>query len=229
MFNFLANTIGSFDIKSIFSNIKTDLSFYIVLFYAVVVFAMFCLYIKPKQTLSMNKTKKIALIAMLSALTVIANVFTFGPDKVKFSLVATACFIAGSMLGPMPGFAVGFIGDLIAGILAPQGIYNPILALSSGLWGFIPGVIFWYTKFNDYIKTIISFIISYLIASVLLNNFAIYMMYLYGVSKTTLYTYLSLRVPFTLLFTTINFVICIILLAPLKRIQRTLVVVKSKT
>ncbi|MGN0819201.1 MAG: folate family ECF transporter S component [Christensenellaceae bacterium] len=229
MFNFLAATIAPFDFKSIFSNLKTDANFYIILFYCAVIMFMVCIYVRPKQRLDVTKTKKITLIAMLSAITVVANVYTFGPDKIKFSFVPAVCFISGMLLGPMPGFAVGFCGDLIGAIIAPQGVYNPILNLGSAMWGFVPGMIFWYFNFNKYLKTAISFVVSYVIASLVLNSTAIYMMYLYGSSKTTLFGYLGARIPFTFLFTMINMVICMLLLRPLERIKKGIATVALQT
>ncbi len=222
MFNLLAPS--AFDFKSIFANVLSEWYYYVILLLFVGLIICLAIEFKPQQKVELKKTHKLSIIAILSALCVIANIFSFGSDFVKFSFVSVVCFIAGFTLGPIGGLAVGFIGDFLAGIIFPFGVYNPIIALGSALFGFIPGVIFNYFKGNNIVKTVISFILCYAICSVFLNTTATYFMYLYGNSAKyqTVFAYLVARMPTTAITQGINLVISILLLPALNKIKNSL-------
>ncbi len=198
----LANKVNSLDFKTIFSNLFTDWHLYAVLA-LVFLFALLTVIIfKPKFKLEFKPTMKITFSAMLVAIGVIANAFTFGGNLWKVSFAPLVCFIAGTTLGPIWGLGIGLSADLIAGVIAPQGVYNPIIAIASGLWGFIPGVFFAYSRKRVLLKTILSFFTGYLICSVFLNTTATYLMYLRGSSKyPTLISYVLYRALPTFLTT----------------------------
>lgn len=215
---------ASFDLVAIFANLKTEWYFYLVLIGIFAIIFSLVYFIKPQEKINLKKTTKLAFIAMLSALCVIANIYSFGSQDIKFSFVSLVCFVAGFILGPIGGFAVGFIGDLIAGLIFPFGVYNPIIALGSSLFGCIPGVIFGYFKGNNFIKTIISYLICYFICSVILNSTATYLMYFLGSTKySTLFAYLAVRIPPTLITQLINLAISLLLVPALNRIKEMLV------
>ncbi len=222
MFNLLAP--GAFDFKAIFSNVLSEWYYYLAFILIVLTVILIVVKFKPQEKVDLKKTHKLSIIAILSALCVIANIFSFGSDFVKFSFVSVVCFIAGFTLGPIGGLTVGFIGDFLAGIIFPLGVYNPIIALGSALFGFIPGVIFNYFKGNNIVKTVISFVICYLICSVILNTTATYFMYLYGNSAKyqTVFAYLIARMPTTAITQGINLVISILLFPALNKIKQTL-------
>ena len=222
MFNLLAPS--AFDFKAIFSNVLSEWYYYLAFILIVLTVIFLVVKFKPQEKVELKKTHKLSIIAILSALCVIANIFSFGSDFVKFSFVSVVCFISGFTLGPIGGLAVGFIGDFLAGIIFPFGVYNPIIALGSALFGFIPGIIFHYFKGNNIIKTVVSFIICYVVCSVLLNTTATYFMYLHGNSAKyqTVFAYLVARVPTTAITQGINLVISILLLPALNKIKETL-------
>ncbi|MBQ2718297.1 MAG: folate family ECF transporter S component [Clostridia bacterium] len=222
MFNLLAPS--AFDFKAIFSNVLSEWYYYLTFILIVLTVIFLVVKFKPQEKVELKKTHKLSIIAILSALCVIANIFSFGSDFVKFSFVSVVCFIAGFTLGPIGGLAVGFIGDFLAGIIFPFGVYNPIIALGSALFGFIPGIIFHYFKGNNIIKTVVSFIICYVVCSVLLNTTATYFMYLHGNSAKyqTVFAYLVARIPTTAITQGINLVISILLLPALNKIKETL-------
>ncbi|MBQ3495798.1 MAG: folate family ECF transporter S component [Clostridia bacterium] len=197
---FLANKIGAFSILEIFANIVTEWYYYLVLFGIIGLVVLLCVLYPPKHTVKLEGSKKIAVTAMLVALAFIANVGASGPDLWKFSFVPTVSFIAGLVLGPGGGFTVGFLGDLIAGIIAPQGPYNPIIAIASSLWGFIPGVIFGYFRKHFILNTVISYVIGFIVCSLFLNTSATYFMYSSISTKyPTLISYVSYRIIPTLI------------------------------
>ena len=177
MFNSLFLKTQPFDFVAIFSNIEKRWYYYVLL--AVVLIALCIFAYKGKQNRNnLTSTQKLVYIAILSALAFLANYFTFkASDLFQISFVALVGFLAGYLLGGVGGFAVSFIGDFICGIVMPFGAYNPIIGIGTGLWGFVPGIIFTYFKGNDYIKTIISFAICFVLNSFLVNTFGLSIMY----------------------------------------------------
>ena len=135
------------------------------------------------------------------------------------SFTAIPCFLGAYLLGAKAGFVIGFIGDLVAAIVFPQGAYLPIIGIASGLLGFIPGIIYGYFKGNPKLKTVIAFVICFIVCSAFLNTFA---NWLYVVldrnSTTTFWAYLAVRVWFQAIVFAVNCIIVIALLAVLPRI-----------
>lgn len=158
---------------------------------------------KPVRKVNMSYTKKITYIAILSALCTICNSFVIKLTPLNtLSFVAIPCFIAGYMLGFIEGFAVGFIGDLIGFLINPPGPFNFVISIATGMWGFIPGVIFTYFRGSDRLKTVISFIISLVICTMFLNTFGLWL--IYGLGKKTFFAYLWVRLPLQVVVTLVN-------------------------
>ena len=83
-------------------------------------------------------TYALTVCALLTALSVIlARLLTIIPSEIsRFSLEAVPILLAGLLLGPVPGAAVGFAADFIGCLFSPFG-YNPIFCLPPiryGLW-----------------------------------------------------------------------------------------------
>lgn len=223
MFNQLLFTKPNpFDFKSIFGNMKSEWYYYVTLVAFIALFTLILLSIKKQRSLSLTKTQKITLTSVLTALTVIANVFTFGPDNSKISLMPASCFVAGYVLGPYLGFSVAFIGDLIAGIIAPQGAYNGIIAIASSLWGLVPGIVYRYFKGNGYLKAVISFVVCFIVCSLGLNTLGMYLMYFRRSAKYTVYTYFLARLPIAACMIIINTGLSVLLIPVLEKIKNRL-------
>lgn len=158
-----------------------------------------------------NTTIKLTLTATLSALALIANIYSiplFGSTN-YLSFVYVPCFIASLYLGPVYGFAVGFVGDVMGHLINPLGVYNPLIGIASGLLGVIPFFVFKLPKLNDWLKMILSFVFCLIICTSGLNTLALWLMY--GIGKKTFFVYLWARLPFQLLIVAINCTIMIIL------------------
>ena len=212
MFNLLLKT-EAFDFAGIFSNVGKQWYYYLALIAVIALFVLFSF--KGKKRNNLTGTQKIAYIAVLTALAVIANspICTIHiSDMLQISLVASVGFISGYLLGAIGGFAVSFIGDLICGIIMPFGAYNPIIGIGTGLWGFVPGVIFTYFKGNAYIKTIISFAFCFILNSFALNTLGISLMY------SIPFKALLVSLPIKLAVVGVNTVIGCLLVAILPRI-----------
>ena len=213
MFNLLLKT-EAFDFAKIFSNIGKQWYYYLALIIVVALLVFFSFKGKKKRN-NLTGTQKIAYIAVLTALAVIANspICTIHiSDMLQISLVASVGFIAGYLLGAIGGFAVSFIGDLICGIIMPFGAYNPIIGIGTGLWGFIPGIIFTCFKGNAYVKTVISFAICFVFNSFALNTLGLSLMYSISFDK------LLVALPIKLVVVAINSVISCLFVALLPRI-----------
>lgn len=214
----LYSTPNAFDFSAIFGNFSEEWYKYLILFFVIAVVISFgIVFRKNEKRNSLSKTQKIVYVGVLSALSVCCNTFLEIPlgDK-KISLTITMGFISGYMLGGELAFVVGFIGDLIGGIIMPQGVYNPFLALSSGLFGFIPGVLFTYFKGNDYVKTVISSVLVFVVCSLFLNTFGLYL--IYGLGKKTFFAYMVVRIPAQSINAVGNLIFCLITVPILPRI-----------
>lgn len=168
---------------------------------------------KSKNGIVLKTTARITYIALLTALSTLFNMGTFYPVKYfALSFTAIPCFIAGIMLGPISGFAVGFLGDLLGFLIAPQGPYMPMIAISSGLFGFIPGMIFLLFRFHPHLKILISYILCLLVCTCCLNTLNLWLVYSAG-EKTlaTFWVYLKIRLPFQIAVCAINWFLTTIL------------------
>ena len=176
----------------------------------------------------MNKTLNLTSVAMLTALAVLANMFTI-PLTPNFSRVISftivVSFIAGIYLGPVSGLTVGFLGDLIAHFINPMGGmgYNWFIGLSCALTGLIAGLVF-KLKLHRLIKLVIALVLSFVICTTLLNNFGLWLQIIVGVKpspsgliqfftmdktdiRKTFWAFTTARTPVALLNVAINGVI----------------------
>lgn len=169
----------------------------------------------------MNKTYKLALTAMLTALSIVANALTIPitpSNAISFTIVIA--FIAGIYLGAVPAVTVGFVGDLIGHILFPMGAYNWFMGISCALTGLIPALIY-KLKINKLWKLCISLAIYLVTCSLLLNTLGFWLQFIVGVDpspiglwqfftmdkggiKKSFWLYLAGRAPFILLNWVVN-------------------------
>ena len=211
--SFLFLKTEPFDFGSIFGNVLKKWYYYVIL--AVFLAALILFFVKTKrpERNNLSKTQRLVYTALFAALSFVANYFTIKVSgALQISFVATVGFLSGYLLGGGLGFAASFTGDLICGIVAPFGAYNPIIGIGSGLWGLIPGVIFTYFKGNDYVKTAVSFIVSFVLCSFAVNTIGLSVMY-----SMTFLSLLSL-LPVKLLVAAVNAALCFALVAVLPRI-----------
>lgn len=217
---------SAFDFVAIFGNFLTKWYLYLILFVFVALLILLSVFIKNPEKPNIKGTKLITLTALFVALSFIGNLLSFGPDGWKFSITPFISFIAGFYFPPLNAFSIGFLGDLIAGIVAPQGAYNPVIGLSSGLFALIPSVIFNFKKGNLYLKTCISYFISFIICSVIINTIATYYMYFgfYSKNYETVGAYLVVRIlPTFVSILVINLGLSLILLKPMQKIQKYII------
>ena len=172
----------------------------------------------------MNKTFKLTCTAMLTALSVVANLFTIPigqNNAISFTFVL--CFVAGVYLGVIPAMAVGYLGDLIAHFIHPMGAYNWFLALSSLLFGVICAMCY-KLKWKKILKLLLATVVCYVVCTCFLNTFGLWLQYIVGVDtspiglfqfftmdkggiKKSFWVYLAGRAPYQLINTVVNAVI----------------------
>ncbi len=150
-----------------------------------------------------NTTKQITYTALFTALAVIFNLVDIPLNNTySLSLVFIPCFVAGVFLGPWLGATSGFLGDVIAHLLHPRGVYIPFISISSALYGMIPGLLFGIKRGNPYLKTVISYVLCFLLCTAGFNNVGLWLTYAFG--KKTFIVYSIARLPFQSIVSGVN-------------------------
>ena len=166
-----------------------------------------------------SRTKFIVFTAVFAALSIVTKVFDIDiglSNRVTFFY--TVVMLAGIYMGPLCGFTAGIVGDIVGLMIVPSGPFNPFISLASGLWGLIPGLIFWYLKLKSKtLSLLVSYLASFLLATCLLTTYGLFMMYGGG---NTFYAYLMIRFWVQLLVVGLNYGITLSLMnvKELKRI-----------
>ncbi|MBQ9781965.1 MAG: folate family ECF transporter S component [Clostridia bacterium] len=175
---------------------------------------------------SLFSTHKIAIMGMLTALSVVVNVFAIQVTPSNaINFVHTVTLIAGLTLGPYLAFIVGFLGSCIGFFISPMGAYNVFFDISAGLSGLIFGFAFVFyrkvIKNKSFIKLIIIMLIAYILVTIVctagINTVACYVLYSNGTK--TFFVYLFGRLPFQLITTLINCITSSVLVVALNKIQ----------
>lgn len=205
---------NAFNIAYIFKSIVSRWYLYLALVVLVIVIVLFVVIKKPPIRNKLNVTQRISYVSMFIALCTAVNVLQISTSFAQFSLVASVACLSGVLLGPLDGFTVAFVGDLIAAIIAPLGIYSPIIGLGTGLFGLIPGLIFSYIKLNDNLKVVISYIATFILSSIVLNTIGLSLIY----PKVYVMTERIAILPFNLLFHAVNCVLSIGLVKIMKKV-----------
>ena len=169
----------------------------------------------------MNRTHKLVCIAMLTALSIVANLFTIplsGSNSASFTIAI--CFFTGIYFGPLAAAIVGFMGDLIAHFvpLFQHGSYNIFIALSTTLYGVIAGLVY-KSKLPKLANLGISTVICYIVCLCGLNTFGLWLQFSIKVGiveffsmnkdliEKSFWVYLAGRAPWSLINIVINAVI----------------------
>ncbi|MDR0752128.1 MAG: folate family ECF transporter S component [Christensenellaceae bacterium] len=167
-----------------------------------------------KKTKNKNYLLKLVYTAFLSALSVALNAVEINIVIAKITFSYIPIFLAGSLLGPISGILVGFIGDSLGFLLSPQGIYYPVFTISSALMGLIVGIVFKYTNLKETVKIVASFILIFLICTISINSTAIYYLYIAGSKAFDVYLLSRLATQAPILI--VNTLLAITIYYPLK-------------
>lgn len=176
-----------------------------------------------KYFLSLSSAKKIAYIAVFIALSVVTNslieINVTPSNKITFTYFI--CFISGFLLGPLPGFLVGFLGDAIGFLLVPQDVYW-LFGLTLGLTGLLAGLVRklpLYGRKGVFLKALVFFVLSYVVITCFVNSLVNYW-YLYlfiwnGTVKTVFWVWLGGRLAFQTVIYAVNVGLCAVVLSVL--------------
>lgn len=85
--------------------------------------------------------KMLTFVSILLALSVTLKLYSFGSDKMRFSLFAIPLLIAGTIAGPLTGGLTGLLADVIYGFFFSQYPFNPFYTVSMILWGVAGGLL----------------------------------------------------------------------------------------
>lgn len=170
---------------------------------------------------SMSVAKQIAFMAIFVALAVAANSvieIEIGPsNRITFSYFV--CFFAGYLLGPLPGFLVGFLGDGIGFLIKPTGVYW-FNGITLGLFGFLSGLIMNGIRKDGrgwlYLKASIAFLVCFIVVTCVVNSITnYYYVYLFvwdGVYKKAFWAWLAGRLGIQSIVFAVNVVACFLVL-----------------
>lgn len=143
-----------------------------------------------------GKAHKIAYIAVMTALCVVANMFfEFKLADTQFSLTIVVSALTGILIGPLFGFVACFLGDLVGFLYHSAGFaYMPWIGVSMGLTALIAGFVVNGIHGNGkpwflYIKLAIVCVSTFLLCTVAVNTTAFWLLY----SKVDYGTYLISR------------------------------------
>ena len=145
--------------------------------------------------LDANDSRKIAYVAVMTALMVVVNMFfEFKLAETQFSFTLLASMLAGMLLGPIFGFCACFLGDLVGFFYHSAGFaYLPWIGISMGLTAMISGLVInglpEGKKGFLYVKIAIVCITTFLLCTVAINTTAFWLLY----AKVDYGTYLISR------------------------------------
>ncbi len=155
-----------------------------------------------------NTTQKITYTAVLSALSVVANIFSVqilgSSNYLSFAYIPA--YLAGIYLGVWAGGMVGLVGDVLGCLIMPQGAWNAIITLSSMLLGVIPALVYRLTahRCRNIYKLLLSLLLTTIICTSGLGTLGLWLMY--GNGKV-FWVYLLARLPFQLVMVAVNGII----------------------
>ena len=144
-----------------------------------------------------STTKRIAYIAVMSALCVICNMFfEFKLADTQFSLTIFFSAFTGVLLGAVFGFMAAFLGDLVGFLYNSGGfMYMPWIGLSMGLTATFAGLIMnapiFKFKGAKYVKVALVCVATFLLCTIAINTTAFWI--IYNTRKVPFWAYLVTR------------------------------------
>ena len=140
-------------------------------------------------------TKRITYIATLVAASLVLKIASalIKTETVTLSFVYIPWIIAAIVLGPVGGFAVAAISDLLGAAIQGYLPPNPILTLGCAMYGFIMGLVFKIPKIDPRLQIVIGMLIVIPVCTLGLNSLGIFMYYAPQKTFTVFMTYVTAR------------------------------------
>ena len=125
-------------------------------------------------------TKMLVTLALLSAIEVVLARFIIPMPSatMRFSIEAVPIIVAGLLFGPLPGAAVGLVGDAVGCLFSAYG-YNPVFSVPPILIGLCAGLMrrLLYEKVT-YFRVLLTFLPAVILGSVLWQSY--WLSFFYG-------------------------------------------------
>lgn len=130
---------------------------------------------EPQKFTSLTIVRAGLFISMSLVLKVIFNIIIplAGVPALRINFASIPLILSGIILGPFAGFLTGAVADIINFIVKPDGPFFPGFTLTSGLIGFLPGIVFKYIKKDinyNLVNTIFISLLSVGFVSVFITN-----------------------------------------------------------
>ena len=172
--------------------------------------------------LNATKTRKIAYVALMVALSIVCNMyFEFKLGPVQYSFTTAISVLIGVLIGPGAGFVACFIGDAVGFFVNPFGAYAPWIGLSTGLMAFIGGAVFSFFKSDKkwvtYLKIGVISLTTFLICSVGINTTFLWLSY-YSESSFWAYFFNGYITLGQLIVSGVNYALLFIIIPIIKRV-----------
>lgn len=173
-------------LKPLIETYHENLIKYGVIIVAIVGILVYALSPKIKVVRRQSSTRKITYMAMFVALSVVINTMRFG----SISFGGFPIIYSGLVLGPVNGFIVGAVADVLGFIVRPSsGGYHLVFTLTSALTGVIPILVVKlfkvkYPNFKFY-QVLLGIFVGQMITSVIMSPY--FQAFIFG--KNTFYYY----------------------------------------
>ena len=156
---------------------------------------------------SRNSVRKLTMLALLTAMSIVfARVLSISTGFVRFNLGSLPTLLAAVLFGPVEGFAVGAVADMIGGTRSGYAI-NPLITLGAGAIGLTAGLL-WRALPNLRLgrRTQISVFAGHAGGSIVINSLALHLFCNYP------WSVLVTRIPNALVLAAVNTVLVRLLL-----------------
>ena len=156
---------------------------------------------------SKTSVRTLTMMALLVAMSIVfSRVLSISTGFVRFNLGSLPTLLAAVLFGPVEGFAVGVVADMIGGVLAGYAI-NPLITLGAGAIGLVAGYA-WQKLPNlrTGLRLQISVLLGHFVGSMVINSLALRIFYGYA------WSVLLTRIPNAIVLAAVNTVLLRILL-----------------
>ena len=169
-----------------------------------------------------KRSRKIAYVAMMVALSIVCNIFfEFKLGTVQYSLTTAVSCLIGVLIGPISGLIACFIGDAVGFFVHPYGAYTPWIGLATGLMALISGLTFHFYKNKSnltvYLKLAFISLSTFIICSLCINSTFLWLAYY---SSSSFWAFLVTRyfAQGQIIVSAVNYLLLFILIPIIKRV-----------
>ena len=156
---------------------------------------------------SKNSVRTLVMLALLTAMSIVfARVLTISTGFVRFNLGSLPTLLGAVLFGPVEGFAIGAVADMIGGVLSGYAI-NPLITLGAGAIGLVAGFAFrQLANLRLGLRLGCSVLMGHFVGSMVINSLALHLFYNYP------WSVLAARIPNALVLSAVNTVLLRMLL-----------------